>query len=806
MTDGVTLSPYAVAAPDLAKLGFHCLPVVPPNASHHGGRGKAPGEFSMGLWRGMTKWQNLRDSGPSKFQADLWARFPDANIGVVLGSPIGPDRLIAIDVDTTDADELRDIAGALPSSPMEKRGAKGFTRFFKAAPTIKSTPYDKAAVGDDKPRRLVDLLTGFDCRQTVCPPSIHPEGPVYAWLAGPVAASDLPLFDDDDLQVLEETLATLGWVPKAQRRATTPAAPGTPRLAVADNDRDDIWSETKVAALANMEAWVHDLDVYGLRPARGGYEAVATWRASSTGRAIADRKRNLSIQANGISDFGSGWTGSAIDLVMEAQGLDQAEATSWLRMRLGLTGEFIELQQTPRAVVEAAPTAASQSAFTPSPAPLEAPPEPGMITPRPADATELPDHLTRVPGLLGAITDWIVASAISPQRGLSLGAALTLVGTAAGRKFAGPTDSGTHLYVLGIARTGAGKDHPLSATSTVLEAAGMAAHIGPSQFMSMSAVISCLTREPLTLAAIDEFGSFIARVNDKKSGGHEKAISGVWRSAWGKSFKTLPPMEWAGRTSPPIHSPALSIFGMSTPQEFYASIQGGDIANGFLNRFLTISTNLVPDEVDPTCNAFDVPDPITSQMVGIYNSGGALLGATSHNGRSNAPAITVPWDHEQAKHVFDVFRKALKDREADAAFLARTAEMSVRLATIRAIGINYIHPRITVEDMEWGRDLALWSAECMIADAGDYMAENDYQRDVHGVLRIIRDRPGVSKRDLQQKIKHRLKGPALDAILTALIEGGDITVKLGEKPPSGGHPPKTYYPNVSRSVGGPMSG
>jgi hypothetical protein len=412
----------------------------------------------------------------------------------------------------------------------------------------------------------------------------------------------------------------------------------------------------------------------------------------------------------------------------------------------------------------------------------------------PSAPQELPEELTRVPGLVGGITEWISASAISPQRGLALGAALTLVGTAAGRKIAGPTNSGTHLYVLGIARTGAGKDHPLSATATVLEAAGMTAHIGPAQFMSMSAVFSALTREPLMLAAIDEFGSFLARVNDKKSGGHEKAISGVWRSAWGKSFKTLPPMEWAGRTSAPIYSPALSIFGMSTPQEFYASIQGADISNGFLNRFLTISTDIVPDEVDPTCSAFEVPEPITSAMMGIYSAGGPLLGATSHNARSNAPAIVVPWDDDQAKHVYDTFRLALKVRESDAAFLARTAEMAVRLATIRAIGINYHHPRLTVEDMEWGRDLALWSAERMMADAGDYMAENDYQRSYNAVKRVISDSPGITRRSFMQKMKGRIPTVTLNGILDALIESGEIHWVHGPTPEMGGRKPEIYWP------------
>jgi hypothetical protein len=45
----------------------------------------------------------------------------------------------------------------------------------------------------------------------------------------------------------------------------------------------------KSKALANLDAWVPLLDLYNCRRKHGGYEAVATWRPSSSGRAMATR-------------------------------------------------------------------------------------------------------------------------------------------------------------------------------------------------------------------------------------------------------------------------------------------------------------------------------------------------------------------------------------------------------------------------------------------------------------------------------------------------------------------------------------
>ena len=65
------------------------------------------------------------------------------------------------------------------------------------------------------------------------------------------------------------------------------------------------------------------------------YEAVATWRDSTTGRPKEDRKLNLQISgAKGIIDFGTMQGYSPINLVMAARPCDRAAAIGWLQERL----------------------------------------------------------------------------------------------------------------------------------------------------------------------------------------------------------------------------------------------------------------------------------------------------------------------------------------------------------------------------------------------------------------------------------------------------------------------------------------
>lgn len=313
----------------------------------------------------------------------------------------------------------------------------------------------------------------------------------------------------------------------------------------------------------------------------------------------------------------------------------------------------------------------------------------------------------------------------------------------------------------------------------------MAAHQGPPQFMSMSAVIACLRHQPLVLCSMDEFGSFLKRINSKRSSNHEQAITGTLRSAWGASFGSFQTPAYAGRQSEKIVAPAMSIYGASTPVEFYGAVEGDDVFNGFLNRFLIISTATKPAKRKPLADPFDVPDEIKQGMLDIYAAGGPLMSASMHGTTANKPAIVVPWDCAQAERVYERLDQDIDALEADTEMWSRTAEMALRLATIYAIGVSASRPVITVDAMEWGRDLASWSAIRMTADAQDYMSVNDHQAMAMRILRVVKERGRIKHGDLLRAMQNRLKARDLKDHVSALVEAGQISLE-SVRPEAGG--------------------
>ncbi len=188
---------FRLFAEALLDAGYSPLPIVPSR--------KKPA---------LREWSNFCAAPMLRTRIQSYgARWPRASLGLALGYA----GVIALDVDTEDAAQLAAICAVVPASPVAKAGAKGFTAFYRAAPGAVIPSRHFAA---DRNQGICDLLsTGT---QTVLPPSPHPAGHAYRWLAADtlliVPASELPEAPADLAGRLEDALAP--WMPQRQFNAS----------------------------------------------------------------------------------------------------------------------------------------------------------------------------------------------------------------------------------------------------------------------------------------------------------------------------------------------------------------------------------------------------------------------------------------------------------------------------------------------------------------------------------------------------------------------------------------------------------
>lgn len=709
----------------------------------------------------FIKWHDVSTSSEHQIR-QWWAKWPDAAIGL----DVGKSGLLVIDADRHGEADGVEAFGEL----MVAHGFNPDSAPLVATPNAGNHHFFRQPTGKQLGNGRGQLPPGVDVRgnggYVVAPGTILQDGRLYELFGDLSQSPELP-----------------GWllaIIEAPRSSPTPQPVTTTMLpsAPAGNEIEDLLSH--IPPDCGYHDWVAVLMAIHAATDGAGFAIADAWsaRGSKYPGSKEMEKKWRSFKRGGI-------TSRTLAEIARQHGADLAEIAA--KHNLPAFDE-IEAATAARRLIEHHDGTLADA-------------ETGeVVADRPS---ELPTPILPMPpGLVGEIARWIVATARRPQPELSIGAALAIVGTVAGRQFAGPTMSGTHLYVLGLAPTGTGKDHPLQQIGRIMAAANLTTHLGPSEFISMPAVVNFLVRKPLSVCPMDEFGSFMKRINSRRASGFEGAISKVIRTMWSSSFAPYATPEWAQKPSETIYSPALSLYGASTPEQFYSAMEGASIEDGTLNRFLLLNGQERAAEVDPEYDAAQVPGSIVDALRRIYMRSGEMA-TTYRNDPAADPAARgqlhkVPWCPDGAHKAYKAFsaeiEKAMRSDPDRGAFFARTAEMALRIATIVAVG-RLDDDQVRRGDIEYGIGLARASAELMAAGAADYMAENQNQADAQRVIRCIRSRGGrIVYRDLLQSLKNSIRARDLRDLLATMHDAGQIE-RQEVKPPTG---PSTFWYQIKQ--------
>ncbi len=736
-------SSNAETALGLARAGFAVFPCHP-----GGEKAKSPMPF--------IRWREVSSSSERQVQ-EWWKKWPNAAIGLDLAK----SGLIVIDADRHDpeADGV-EAFGAL----MAGHGFHPDSAPLVATPNAGNHHFFRQPSGKMLGNNRGTLPAGVDVRgaggYVLAPGTVMEDGRGYELHGDLTDAPDLPDWLAEILQ-----------------------ARHAPDMAISISTRELTTGEAEIEELLNCispDVGYHDwlAALMAVHAATGG-----------SGFDIADRWSAKGKKYPGSKELAKKWASfkrsgvSGRSLAMLARDLGNADLAE------------IALRHNPHPEVDQAEAAAAARRLIEAHDGTLHDAETGEIVEdvRPVEKqTAAPMKFP--PGLVGHIAQWIVDTARRPQPELALGAALAIVGTAAGRQYAGPTKSGTHLYILCLAETGTGKDHPLQAISRVMTAARLGIHIGPSEFISMPAVINFLMRSPLSVCPMDEFGGFMKRINSKKASSFEGAISKIMRSMWSSSFAPYSTPEWAGKHSQMIMSPSMTLYGASTPEQFYTSMEGSALEDGTLNRFLLLDGHGRPAERDPEHDASHVPDAIVDAIRSIYNRSGEMA-VTYRNDASIDPAAEnrvrrLPWcadgSHARYKSFSAEVERIMERDHERGAFFARTAEMALRIATIIAIG-RMDDDQVRLADLDFGIEVARRSAELMAAGAADYMADNENQANSQKVMRILRKRGRLKHGELVKAMQHTMRARDLRDLLGAMVDAAQIEkqeVKAQTGPPT----------------------
>jgi hypothetical protein len=356
-----------------------------------------------------------------------------------------------------------------------------------------------------------------------------------------------------------------------------------------------------------------------------------------------------------------------------------------------------------------------------------------------ADPGPIPERLLQIPGFINDVMNFTLSTAPYPEPALAFCGAIALQGLLAGRKVRDESDNRTNLYVLGLANSGAGKDHPRKVNQRILFEVGLTDCLGDT-FASGEGIEDRLFLHPAVLFQTDEIDGLMAKINQGREARHEGVMNALLKM-YTSSSSVYPMRVKAGKEPGVIHQPCLCIFGTAIPKHYYEALSLKMLTNGFFARMLVLETRRRGTGQDATVRS--LPQPILDV---------ARWWADERPGQQGNldDWHPIPRVVKQTPEAADLLRQLRsqadaqyslsedQDDPAGMAIWARANEKARRLALVYACSENHENPEINATAAQWAWDFVDHQTRRMLFMASDHVSENDFDarcKEVVGTLR-----------------------------------------------------------------------
>lgn len=737
----------------LVDRGYPILPIQPGT--------KKPGRYRLGAWHDYPQWSRHCDRATTEHEVELWADWPAAGIGIAAGKVIGID----IDLLASEA-----IAQAIEALAKRMLGDTPAVRIGRAPKRLLVYRADEPFAGFKLPP-----LEVLGHGQQFVAYGIHPDtGEPYTW---PVdALVDLAL---DELPAITEAQArafahaayelvpeelrpkTLGGGQRAdaepaslpQQRGTYPAVADALRF-ISNPDLDyDSWLRVGLAIQGALgdEGWAL-FDAWSATSRK--YVATTTaekWRTFKPNRIGAGTLYKLAVD--------NGWRPAP---------------------ELQLNGELAMTESHPAQGLLDALKAGEE---------VSAPAEPREALPTPQP---LPAGWDDVGGVIGEMMALMVSTAKRPQPVLALGASLCAIGTLMGRKYRTENNTRSNLYVVGIAESGAGKNHSRVVINELFRRANLLAYLGGNKIASGAGLLTAIQRQPAILFQLDEFGMFLSAAADRKRSPRYVCeildlMTELYTTAGTSYFGVEYASAQANNAHRTIHQPCACIYGTTTPLHFWQALQAANVADGSLARFLILASEEDFPDSNDRFGEIDPPPALVDRLLLIHQGGGKLNGNLTDAGAIDEVLVIprvvpmTPGARAAFKQLDHELVGALRRSRGTghSSILARIEENATKLALIRTVSRCAADPEIQESDARWGILLSRHCAEQTIREASLRVAENFIESNHKRALLILKDAGsgGMTRREFTRRTQfmdHRQR----DGVLKTLADADLITLEM----------------------------
>ena len=396
----------------------------------------------------------------------------------------------------------------------------------------------------------------------------------------------------------------------------------------------------------------------------------------------------------------------------------------------------------------------------------------------------VPDKLLSIPGFIDDVVKLSMQSAPYPNRVLSFTGALALLAFLVGRKVQDKRDNRSNIYLIALADSGTGKDHPRKVNFNIAFRAGVAGAIGDA-FASGEGLEDALFMHPSMLFQADEFDCIFNTLKYSKDNRAE-SINEKLLKFYGASNTIYPLRKKASakKKDGTVHeiahivNPNLVLLGTAIPQYFYESLSRRVLENGLVARCIIVEAGKrgeagTPQPITPSDSLIRAATYLANLDVNgnLTNEYPKPLIITE-TPEATAALREVQQECDRRYNFYEA-----QNEGAAKALWARAHEKVCKLAMLHGISSNVYNPLITDKSVKWAWKFIDHLTRRMLYMADSYVYENVFDEKCQKVIRMLREHGGRIK---HAKLLNRFHDSLdnLKKVVETLMEQGVLTYEM----------------------------
>ena len=397
----------------------------------------------------------------------------------------------------------------------------------------------------------------------------------------------------------------------------------------------------------------------------------------------------------------------------------------------------------------------------------------------------VPDKLLAVPGFIEDVVKLTMSSAPYPNRVLAFTGALALLAFLVGRKVQDKRDNRSNLYLIALADSGTGKDHPRKVNFNIAFRAGVAGSIGDA-FASGEGLEDALFMHPSMLFQADEFDCIFNTMKYNKDARaesiNEKLLKfyGSANSLYPMRKKAMVKKKGCDEKMEVAHivNPNLVLFGTAVPKYFYESLSRRVLENGLVARCIIVEAG----KRGEAGTAMPIAPADSLLRAAKYLVDLDLQGNLSHEYPKPLIITETPDATKALREIQEECDRRYKFFESHGeggamALWARAHEKICKLAMLHGISSNVYDPVITEKSVKWAWKFIDHLTRRMLYMADAYVNENVFDEKCQRVLRALSDADGeMGHSQLLRKSRESLD--VFKKIIDTLRENGSIEIDI----------------------------